>query len=330
MTGSLFLLAVAALIPGAIRAVPGVVTINFDSLPAGTVVDVQFPEAGFGSEPGVVDVRTAAVGAVAPSPPNIICTVPIAGGDTCVSDLRVVFTDPVDNLSFQAIGAKSVDMMVAQVRVFERGLLSSTVDITSLGGGAVVRVDLVSFAFVTKIEIFNVTDPAGLGWDDFSFTLSPVNIFGDGFESGDTAGWSATVSPPTGLTVTKEFSPNPVPAGGMVTLEFVLSNSSLNLFTEIAFNDDLNIMTLPGLALLPLTVSTCDGMIMEANNIFSYSGGMLAPKTPPCTISLTLQVPSSAAGGAHRNSTSDITASSDGQQLTLAPAEDDLFVLPGM
>ncbi|MCP3957146.1 MAG: hypothetical protein GY719_04780 [bacterium] len=186
------LLAAAVAAPGLAQTV----TIDFDGLPAGTVVDVQFPEAGFGAGPGI-EVQAAAVG-FAPSPPNIICTVPVAGGATCVSDLQIVFIDPVDDLTFHAFGAKTAGV-VAQARVFTDGVPIAVVDVVSPGGGLTpVLVDLSAFTAVTEIEIFGVTDPAGVGWDDFTFSISPLPIFADGFESGDTAAWTTPPPPMAG------------------------------------------------------------------------------------------------------------------------------------
>ncbi len=56
------------------------ILIDFDDYPPGTVIDLQYPEVKFATEPGV-EIQTASV-PFAPSPPNIICTVPVESGDT--------------------------------------------------------------------------------------------------------------------------------------------------------------------------------------------------------------------------------------------------------
>ncbi len=183
----------AALAAAAFAVTP--VLIDFDSEPPGGVIDFQFPGVAFLTEAGV-EIQAASV-PFAPSPPNIICTVPVAGGATCVSEVYLLFAAPVDNLRFEVVGAKAAGV-VAQVAVFEASSVVPTaiVDVVAgVGnrGPLPIPVDLSMFSDVTEIAIFNVTDPAGIGYDNVYF--EPVQeLFLDGFESGDTAAWSATVN----------------------------------------------------------------------------------------------------------------------------------------
>ncbi len=179
------------------RVPPPPVMIDFDLEPPGTVIDVQYPGVKFSTEIDV-EIQTASV-FFAPSLPNIICTVPVLGGDTCVNEVRLSFFDPVNELSFEAAGGKDVGM-IAEVVIYQLfdPVPTAVVPIvqTIPGGTSGVFVDLSTFDNVTEIKIFNVDDPSGVGYDNFYFEPTDGLIFLDAFESGDTSRWSATVSPP--------------------------------------------------------------------------------------------------------------------------------------
>ncbi len=193
------------------------ILINFDEHPPGTVIDVQYPEVDFVTEPGA-EIQTASV-PFAPSPPNIICTVPVAGGDTCVADVQLFFADPVAGLRFEVIGAKEIGV-VAAVKVFLSSAPEEPVIVEIFnpvpGGTIPVLVNLSEFVGVTSIEVFDVSDPAGIGYDNFFFELTTGLIFRDGFESGDTSAWNLP-PPPVAPAILRVDSPPEVdgdyPAG---------------------------------------------------------------------------------------------------------------------
>ncbi len=200
----LLLAAVAApLAAGPGSRIPAPVMIDFDLLPPGTVVHDQYPDVKFSTELDV-EIQTADV-FFAPSPPNIICTVPVFGGATCANEVRLTFAQPVFQLHFEAVGAKDVGT-VAEVAIYQffDPTPSAVIPIvqTIPGGTSPIFVDLSTFTDVTEIKVFNVIDPAGVGYDNFYFELLGPEIFLDGFESGDTSFWSATVTgPPAELKV---------------------------------------------------------------------------------------------------------------------------------
>lgn len=172
------------------------VVLDFDDLAAGEVVDDDYPEATFSSPDGRIEVIPLSF---APSPPHSICTVP-GGGSTCISDVRVAFTLPVDGLSLRAVGAKNAGV-VARVEVFSGSAAVAVVDVVSPGGDgrAPILVDLTAFTAVDEILIYEVDDPAGLAFDDFVFTPDPMPLFSDGFEAGDLSRWSGFSVPPDAL-----------------------------------------------------------------------------------------------------------------------------------
>jgi hypothetical protein len=145
--------------------------IDFDSLSAGDVVTNQFPQATFSSIAGQenrVD-NTFDFGPL--SAPNYICTADVGGGLNCVNPTIVDFTNPVNNLTFLALGDNSVGTQ-ATVDVFENGTYSATVPVVVDGDFATIHtVDLSGFSNVTRIEIENITDGGGLAWDRFEFDV---------------------------------------------------------------------------------------------------------------------------------------------------------------
>jgi len=133
-----------------------------------------------------------------------------------------------------------------------------------------------------------------------------------------------------GLSLTKTFVDDPVVAGGSVTLEFSLQNSSATEeANSIAFTDNLN-ATLPGLVATGLPLSDVCGTGSSLNGasgnaLLVFQGGSLAAGTS-CTFSVDLQVPAGAASNFYVNTTSALTANIGGQGVVLDPATDQLTV----
>lgn len=164
------------------------VDINFDDLPAGPitgeVVSTQYPQATFSSTPGNVNYVTTQP-QLTDSPPNFICTGPIGGEIGCMQDTIVSFTSPVSDLTFSAIGVNDSGQ-VALVDVYTDGTLAATVPIIGQGNGEVpLPVDLSAYTDVTSIDIREITDAGGIGWDDFSFEPGSYVALGDSYSSGE-------------------------------------------------------------------------------------------------------------------------------------------------
>lgn len=104
---------------------------------------------------------------------NFICTG--TSGISCLGETILTFTDPVSNLSFFQVGDNATGV-VAHVDVFVNGLLATTQDIF---GDNLFNdpnlVDLTVWDNVTSIRIYGITDPGGLGWDNFSYETGPVS-----------------------------------------------------------------------------------------------------------------------------------------------------------
>jgi hypothetical protein len=88
-------------------------------------------------------------------------------------DLYVDFLNGVSDLSFYSGGDDNSGQQ-AQINVFTGGSYAATLAL--LGDGNANTVDwhdLSAYANITRIEIFNVTDTAGLVYDDFEFVSVP-------------------------------------------------------------------------------------------------------------------------------------------------------------
>jgi hypothetical protein len=150
----------------------GTTTIHFDGLADGDVVTNQFPEATFSASSFADVIVLDDAASFGTSTPNFICAGWQGEGVDCTLEVIVDFTSPVQNLSFMALG-DNASGTTAQVDVFEGQSLSGTVDIVTDGVQSNPHlVDLSSFSNISRIRIYNVTDPAGLGYDDFSFAAS--------------------------------------------------------------------------------------------------------------------------------------------------------------
>lgn len=135
-----------------------------------------------------------------------------------------------------------------------------------------------------------------------------------------------TVTP---IAIQKSFVDDPVAAGGLVTLEFIINNFDRNLVaTDVAFSDDLTTLNpdLSGLILDSVVSNDCGGAVAGAttSNI-DFSGGSLAPASS-CSIQVLLQIPAGPVTGNYVNTTSAVTATVDGIQLTGNQASDTLFI----
>ena len=196
------------------------VTIDFDSLPVATTVTNQFPEAVFSSSPGNQNTTRAdfELGTSLP----YICTETTTGVLNCTADTYVDFTTPVSNLTFMQ-GGDNATGVIAQVRVFAGGVLAGTVPI--MGDGIFASpclVDLTAFDNVTRIEIFNITDPGGLAWDDFSFDVSCASLAVSGGEPGTTLSLALSGAPagaPAFVFLGAQLGSASLPFGPLGTLE---------------------------------------------------------------------------------------------------------------
>src|SRR5262249_45169256 len=153
------------------------IVIDFDALGTGVVVNTQYPEATFSAPSGFDNVTVAL--AAGSSQPNVIETAPSGGSPDGLEDTYVDFHCPVGSLSFSAVAVDNVGP-VANVNVFESGVLTATVPVTGAGTPTVpVHVDLTSYHNVTRVELVGITDAGGLGWGGLVFCLGSSASWGE-------------------------------------------------------------------------------------------------------------------------------------------------------
>lgn len=144
--------------------------INFDNLGNGVQVTNQYAGVTFSSQAGSQILTTAQ--SLGSSLPNFICSAKVS--INCVDDVYLDFSTAVSALSFIAVGDNNVGQN-GNVRVFAGMSLLGTVNIIGDGNGFTpYLVDLGAYSGITRIEIANITDVAGLGYDDFTFTVGSV------------------------------------------------------------------------------------------------------------------------------------------------------------
>lgn len=151
------------------------VLIDFESFGdvgvSGPAVTNQYPDVVFSSTPGYQNLVTSQPGIGFGL--NFICTG--AGSIDCAQETILTFANPVDNLSFWQVGDDSSGV-VAKVDVLTYDMIV-TVDI--LGDSLFNSpnfVDLTAYTHVSSIRIHSITDPGGLGWDNFSFDTAVVGV----------------------------------------------------------------------------------------------------------------------------------------------------------
>ena len=187
-----------------------------------------------------------------------------------------------------------------------------------------------SCAFSVTLQV-----PSAASWGVYTNTTSSVtgNIGGDGV-TGNSATHYLVVQPVPVLT--KSFTDDPVAAGGTATLQFTITNTSLDSSAaNFVFTDNLNAM-LAGISVpwLPAdgfcgagsTIATTTSIPPLGELHLAMTGGNLAAEAS-CTFSVTLQLPASVAPGAYVNTTSNIAATVGIVPLIGSPATDDLVVV---
>jgi hypothetical protein len=168
--------ALATLALAASHASAGLV--DFNGLPAGTILTNQVPGLTFSSEPG----QSVVVGG------GFLCTG--TPGFNCTNDIYIDFATAVTNLSIDAIEANEFGV-VATFYLYSGATLLGTQDLIGLGatpgqfGFGNQTASLTGFAGVTRLEIRGPSgtgqlDSAygggGIGWDNLRFDASTTSV----------------------------------------------------------------------------------------------------------------------------------------------------------
>lgn len=179
------------------------VIINFDNLASGTIVTNQYNTyARFESFPaGNVMLTYSQITRYGTTLPYI------AGWNgfqtNAHAHLGMYFTKPVNNLKFNLLGNDYNGCGIALIDIFQNGTYTTTLRMCGDGRVRALPVEfLSSYKNITAIVIYYILDPAGLGYDDFEFTLP---------------------APPATPTPTPSPTPSPTPQVKSLTYEPVLS-----------------------------------------------------------------------------------------------------------
>lgn len=142
--------------------------INFDDLTAGSSVTNQYASLGVTfSTAANVQLRTS-TSSLGQSPPNFVCTF-LSGTISCKQDVYIDFSPPVSNLSFKGIAADNA--MSLDVVLFHGAGQMTVVSLNGNGSTSTPTFwDLAAYPNVSRMEIRNVVDSGGVGYDDFAFT----------------------------------------------------------------------------------------------------------------------------------------------------------------
>jgi|GEM_PF-1063801 len=129
-----------------------------------------------------------------------------------------------------------------------------------------------------------------------------------------------------GLTLTKDFTDDPVEAGSSATLEFTIDNTGADDATMMSFTDDLDAM-LTGAAATGTPIAACGGTL-SGTSLLTLSGASLIGGGS-CTFSVAVDIPAGAAAGPYTNVTSDLAATVNGLGTTAIGATAELLVSLG-
>ncbi len=182
--------------------------------------------------------------------------------------------------------------------------------------------------------------PSGASSGQFTNTTSTITAdVGAGSETGAAASDIVVIKP---LPIfTKIFNPSIAPAGGTVSIDFqIVNTSSTSSATSISFVDEFDVI-FPTATSVPADGSACGGssdfeftplnpMIMGSGipaKLTLMNGELAAGAS--CNFSITLDVNPNADSGAYANTTSDITATVDAEVLVAEGASDTLEIVGG-
>jgi hypothetical protein len=140
------------------------ILIDFDNLAANTVVTHQYPQLTLSSVTGRSNTTRNLASTFKTSVPNILCT------ESCLYPTYIDFTRPARDVKIMAVGVNDTGKAFA-VLVHRQGLPVTRIEYSGQGQTYVpLPVDLSALGDITRVELVEITDGFGVGWDDFSFS----------------------------------------------------------------------------------------------------------------------------------------------------------------
>lgn len=201
----------------------GQIYINFDIFPSGapvptsTAITNQYPPAVFSSDFNHYPIADNQFWNT--SYPNLLGRAPVSGfyNGTGYAPLYVAFTSPVNDLRFYVAAIDELRQGIAQINIFQNHRLTATRSIDGNGNVSqprLVDVGAMGFNNITRIEIVNINDYKGVGFDDFSFTIAPT--------PSPTPTPQPTPAAPTSLSANGYGSTSPAHLDGLLRSDRVL------------------------------------------------------------------------------------------------------------
>ncbi|MEO1087055.1 MAG: hypothetical protein AAFY88_22695, partial [Acidobacteriota bacterium] len=176
--------------------------------------------------------------------------------------------------------------------------------------------------------------PAAAAAGTYPNTTSSITGSANGTPVGGSPA-SDTLTVSAAPLLTKTFLQSPVGSGSPVTLEFTITNSSLDFpATDISFTDSLGFLSGTSATALPASGYCGAGSMVFQTEIggeptLTFSGASLAAGAS-CTFSVDLLTPAPTNAGAFVNETSAITATLNGETVIGNPAADTLELVGGL
>ncbi|MFQ5570297.1 MAG: hypothetical protein ACE5G0_11520, partial [Rhodothermales bacterium] len=209
------------------------------------------------------------------------------------------------------------------------GTLSGTSILSFTGGGSLAPGASCTFSVSLSV-------PGGATPGTYPNTTSDVSFDLGGSPTTDGPATDNLVVAPVPV-FTKEFTDDPVVAGGTVTLRFTITNTSpTDPATDITFIDELTTflpsplsVTLPA---MPCSTGSAISVVSlgGSDQGLELTGGGLAPAGSPgdsCTFDVLVDIPLGFPNGIYPNVTTPITATIGGVTVEGPPATDDLSVV---
>jgi uncharacterized repeat protein (TIGR01451 family) len=292
--------------PGAYPNTTSTVTATVDGLAVeGPAATDDLAVAGLGAAKQLTDDPAVAGG-------TVTLEFTLRNDDPTETVTDIAFTDDLDavvsGLAYN--GPALVDPCGAGSQLTGTSLLS-------FSGGSLAPGTSCTFSVVLDV-------PAGADAGEYANITSQVTATsGDAAIAVAPAVDSLSVVDP--LTIAKEFTDDPTVAGGTVTLQITIGNAHpTEDATSVAFTDDLD-AALSGLQAVGTPLVACGGTL-TGTSVLSFSGGTV-PAADSCIVTVTLQVPAAVpAGTTATNTTSPVTGTIDGVEVSGAAASDDLLV----
>ncbi len=245
---------------------------------------------------------------------SVDLTFTLESDDNAVGDASsIAFTDLID-ASRLTVGTLSTGDCGGTLTY------DTNTDILNYSGGSLTAGSTCSFTIPMTVPS---TAPSG----NFTNTTSIVSAVINGFPVTNSP--ASDVLEIQSISFSKEFTNDPVVAGGTATLLFTITNETDQALSSITFTDDLDDV-IENMAASGLPTNDVCGTGSQlsgsaGNTLLTLTGGNLAANAT-CTFSVNMTVPTNTAEAEYPNATSGITALINGNPVSAPAAEDNLVV----